>query len=135
LGTVSPDFVRSSLLQLQSAARSPYGTISELAINSALAMVEAAAPRDEIEAGLAIQMACCHAVAMSVLAKMDSGFGTERRIAAFGSTAARLMKVFAMQVEVLRRLRHGGHQFVRVEHVHVNDGGRAVIGNVKGLDR
>jgi hypothetical protein len=28
-------------------------------------------------------------------------------------------------------LRHDGHQFVRVEHVHVNDGGQAVVGNVK----
>ena len=36
-----------------------------------------------------------------------------------------------MQVEVLRRLRNGGQQFVHVEHVHVNDGGQAVIGNVK----
>jgi hypothetical protein len=131
LGTVSPDFVRASLLQLQGAARSPYGTVSELAINAALAMIEAAAPRDEIEGALAIQMACCHAAAMGVLSKMDSGFGTERRVAAFGSTAARLMKVFTMQVEVLRRLRHGGHQFVRVEHVHVNEGGRAIIGNIK----
>jgi hypothetical protein len=32
---------------------------------------------------------------------------------------------------VLRRLRHGGQQYVRVEHVYVNDGGQAVIGNVK----
>jgi hypothetical protein len=46
----------------------------------------------------------------------------------------RLMKAFAMQVEVLRRLRNGGQQFVRVEHVHVNDGGQAVIGNVKKSD-
>jgi phasin protein len=90
LGTLSPDFVRTSLLQLQSAARSPYGTVSEMAINAALAMIEAAAPRDEIEGALAVQMACTHTAAMSVLAKMDSGFGTERRIAAFGSTAARL---------------------------------------------
>ena len=29
-------------------------------------------------------------------------------------------------IEVLRRLRNGGQQFVRVEHVHVNDGGQAV---------
>ena len=36
-----------------------------------------------------------------------------------------------MQMEVLRRLRHGGHQHVRVEHVHINDGGQALIGNVK----
>jgi hypothetical protein len=94
-------------------------------------MIEAAAPRDELEGALAVQMACSHAAAMSVLAKLDSAFGTERRIAALGSTAARLMKVYTMQMEVLRRLRNGGQQFVRVEHVHVNDGGQAVIGNVK----
>jgi hypothetical protein len=45
------------------------------------------------------------------------------------------MKTFAMQVELLHRLRHGGQQFVRVEHVHVNDGGQALIGNVKKSDR
>ena len=28
----------------------------------------------------------------------------------------------------------GGQQFVRVAHVHVNDGGQAVIGNVKKPD-
>ena len=79
-------------------------------------------------------MACTHTAAMAVLAKLDAAFATERRIAAFGSAAARLMRAYAMQIEVLRRLRNGGHQFVRVEHVHVNDGGRAVIGNVRGTD-
>jgi hypothetical protein len=77
---------------------------------------------------------CTHTAAMSVLAKMDSGFGTERRNAAFGSTAARLTKAYEMQMEVLRRQRTGGHQFFRVEHVHINDGGRAAIGNVKKSD-
>ena len=79
-------------------------------------------------------MACTHTAAMAILAKLDTGFGTERRIAVFGSAAARLMKAYAMQMEVLRRLRNGGQQFVRVEHVHVNDGGQAVIANVKALD-
>jgi hypothetical protein len=134
LGTVSTDFVRASLLQLQGAARSPYGTISEMAINAALAMIEAAAPRDELEGALAVQMASTHMAAMLVLAKMDSGFATERRTVAFGSTAARLMRAYAMQMEVLRRLRTGGQQVVRVEHVHVSDGGQAVIGNVKKQD-
>jgi hypothetical protein len=134
LGTVSPDFVKTSLLQVQRAARSPYGTISETAINAALAMIEAAAPRDELEGALAVQMACTHAAAMAVLAKVDSGFVTERQIAAFGSTAARLLRTFAMQLEILRRLRNGGQQFVRVEHVHVNEGGQALIGNVKKSD-
>lgn len=39
-----------------------------------------------------------------------------------------------MQTEVLRRLRHGGQRHVRVEHVHISDGGQAVIGNVKNPD-
>jgi hypothetical protein len=134
-GTVSSDFVNASLLQIQAAARSPFGTISETAMNAALAMIEAAAPKDEIEGAVAVQMSCTHAAAMAILGKLDSGFGTERRIALFASAAARLMKTFAMQVEVLRRLRNGGQQFVRVEHVHVNDGGQAVIGNVKKADR
>ena len=103
-------------------------------MNAALAMIAAAAPKDEIEGALAVQMACTHAAAMAVLAKLDAAFGTERRVAAFGSAAARLMKTFAMQVEVFRRLRHGGQQYVRVEHVHVNDGGQAVIGNVQKPD-
>ncbi len=71
---------------------------------------------------------------MAILGELGAGFGTERRIAALVSAAARLMRAFAMQVEVLRRLRHGGQQFVRVEHVHVNEGGQAVIGNVKNPD-
>jgi hypothetical protein len=131
LGTTSSDFVNASLVQIQAAARSPWGTVSEQAINAALAMIEAATPRDEIEAALAVQMACTHTTAMAVLAKLDAAFVTERRVAAFGSAAARLLRAYAMQVEVLRRLRHGGHQFVRVEHVHINEGGQAVIGNVK----
>ena len=131
LGTTSSDFVNASLFQIQAACRSPFGGISELSMNAALAMIEAAAPKDEIEGALAVQLACTHTAAMAVLAKLDIAFATERRIAAFGSTAARLMRAYAMQVEVRRRLRHGGHQVVRVEHVHVNDGGQAVIGNVK----
>jgi hypothetical protein len=131
LGTASSDFVNASLFQIQSASRSPWGGISELSVNAALAMVEAAAPKDEIEAALAVQMACTHTAAMAVLAKLDVAFATERRVAAFGSAAARLMRAFATQVEVLRRLRNGGQQVVRVEHVHVNDGGQTVIGNVK----
>jgi hypothetical protein len=61
--------------------------------------------------------------------------GTERRIALFASAASRLLRAYAMQMEVLRRLRNGGQQFCRVEHVHVNDGGQAIIGNVKKADR
>ena len=72
--------MNASLFQIQSASRSPWGGISELAMIAALAMIEAAAPKDEIEAALAVQMACTHTAAMAVLAKMDVAFGTEREL-------------------------------------------------------
>ncbi len=131
LGTGSSDFVDASLLQLQQAAQLPCGGISELAVNAALAMIEAAAPRNEVEGALAVQMACTHTAAISVLARFGGGGGTGRRVVSLASAAARLLRAFSVQVETLRRLRHGGDQYVRVEHVHINDGGQAVIGNVK----
>jgi hypothetical protein len=131
LGTTSSDFVNASLWQLQAAAQLPCGGISEVAVNAALAMIEAAAPKDEIEGALAVQMACSHNAAMAVLARFAGGGGTERRVIALGTTAARLLKAFALQAEALRRRRAGGQQYVRVEHVHVNDRGQAIIGNVK----
>jgi hypothetical protein len=132
LGTSSSAFVDASLFQLQGAARLPGGGISELAVNSALALIEATAPRDEIEGALALQMACTHMAAMAILARFEGGFCTERRTALLGTAAARLLRTYVAQLEALRRLRQGGSQFVRVEHVHVNEGGQAVIGNVGG---
>jgi hypothetical protein len=134
LGTTSSSFVEASLIQLQAAARLPCSGISEMAVNAALAMIEAVGPKDEIEGALAVQMACTHSAAMAVLARLGGGHGTERRAAALGSAAARLLRAYSTQVELLRRLRNGGSQYVRVEHVHINDGAQAVIGNLKVSD-
>jgi len=60
--------------------------------------------------------------------------GSDRRVEALGSAAGRLLKAFAIQVELLRRLRHGTGQYVRVEHVHIHEGGQAVIGNVRARE-
>jgi hypothetical protein len=134
LGTASSDFVNASLLELQVAAQLPFGGISEVGMNAALALIEGVAPKNEVEGAIAVQMACTHAAALSVLARFRGGGGTEHRVAALASAAARLLRAYSVQVETLRRLRHGGDQHVRVEHVHVNEGGQAVIGNVRTRD-
>jgi hypothetical protein len=131
LGTASSDFVSASLVQLVSAARLPMGGISEVAVNAALALIESAKPREEMESALVIQMACTHTATMAVLGRLGGGHGGDRHVAMMATAAARLVRAYATQVEALRRLRNGGSQFVRVEHVHVNEGGQAVIGNVR----
>jgi hypothetical protein len=82
-----------------------------------------------------IQMACTHAAAMAVLATLAGAHGFASNVAMKASAAGRLLRAYAAQVEALRRrLRNGGSQYVRVEHVHVNEGGQAVIGAV-AVDR
>ena len=130
LGTASSDFVYASLMQLFAAAKLPGGGMSEKAVNASLAFIENAKPRNEVESALVIQMACTHTTAMRVLATFDEGQGCERN-ALRASAASRLLRAYTAQVETLHRLRHGGSQFVRVEHVQVNEGGQALIGNVK----
>jgi hypothetical protein len=127
LGTTSGDFVEASLHQLQAAARLPGSGVSELAVNAGLALIESAAPRNEIEGALSVQMAGTHMASMTMLGRF-ANHCTASSASPVASAAARLMRSFAVQVETLRRLRHGGNQVVRVEHVHVHDGGQAVIG-------
>jgi hypothetical protein len=101
----------------------------QIGINAALAMIEGFAPQNEVEAVLAIQMSCTHIAAMSVLARLGPGGGPEDRAVRLGSAATRLLRTSTNQFEAYRRLRHGGDQYVRVEHVHINEGAQAVIGN------
>ncbi len=130
LGTTSSDFVNATLVQIQNASRMPSGGISETSVNAVLAFVEAAEPKNEIEAALAIQMACTHAVTMAVLSRAGGAYGGDRHVAMMASAGARLLRAFAAQVETMRRLRQGGTQIIRVERIEVADTAQAVIGNI-----
>jgi hypothetical protein len=129
-GSVSDDFIETSLRHLQSAARMPGAGPSELGINAAIAMVTAAAPVNEIEAALAIQMACTHMAAMAMMSRIGGAHGGSQRLPGLASATSRLLRAFSSQVDTLRRLRTGGDQNIRVEHVHVHKGGQAIVGAV-----
>jgi hypothetical protein len=47
------DFAKATLVQIQNASRLPIGGISEMSTNAALAFIEGAKPKNEIEAALA----------------------------------------------------------------------------------
>ena len=128
IGTASSDFVSQTLYQLQSAARLPCDGISEIA---ALSMIESAKPKDEVEAALIIQMACTHTAAMAVLSRIGGAHGGGRHVAMMAAATSKILRAFAIQVEALRRLRAGGSQYMRIEHVHLEPGAQAIIGNVE----
>jgi hypothetical protein len=130
LGTTSSDFVNATLVQTQNASRMPSGGISETSVNAVLAFIEAAEPKNEIEAALVVQMACTHAVAMAVLSRAGGAYGGDRHVVLMVSAVARLLKAFAAQVETMRRLRYGGTHVIRVERIEISGTAQAIIGNI-----
>lgn len=97
----------------------------ELDLNSALAFLDGAKPKNEVEATLAVQMVATNDAAMRALAMVGKSEFIQHT-QTFGNLAIKLLRTFAMQVEALAKLQRGGEQVVR--HVHVdNRGGQAVI--------
>jgi len=76
-------------------------------------------------------MVCVRRLALEYLKRSSQGGASENGRIAF-HRAERLLKLFASQVDTLKRYRHGGEQRVTVEHVTVNSGGQAIVGSVKG---
>lgn len=48
------------------------------------------------------------------------------------NTVAKLSNVFIQQATLMQKLQGKGQQKVTVEHVHVHNGGQAIVGNVMG---
>ena len=88
------------------------------------------APRDAVERMLAVQMAATH-VATIRSARWMAIADNLHQIEAHYTGFNKLARTFAAQVEALRKHRTGGQQKVIVEHVTVNAGGQAVVGNVQ----
>jgi hypothetical protein len=90
------------------------------------------APRDELEGMVVAQLLACHTASMECYRRAmipDQTFeGREQNL----NQANKLSRTFATLLEALNRHRGKGHQKVTVEHVHVHEGGQAIVGNVEG---
>ncbi len=121
-------FCGEILLQLAGASVQD-GEVSERDLNFKISVVKGIQPRDQLETMLAAQMAAIHSLTMDMAGrlKVSTSFVdidcTER-------TLNKLARTFAMQLETLKRYRSTGEQKVTVEHVTVNQGGQAIVGNV-----
>ncbi len=78
---------------------------------------------------LAIQMVATYETALEMLTRAKQAEYMPQ-LQECGSLAVKLMRTYATQVEALGRLRRGGEQRVVVQHVTVNDGGQAIVGDV-----
>lgn len=98
-------------------------------LNFAISIVRAIEPRDHLEALLAVQMAAIHIASINFTRKMNHT-ETIPQLDIQERTVNKLMRTFTTQMEALRKHRNGGNQRVTVKHVHVHEGGQAIVGNV-----
>ena len=102
--------------------------------NESLAIIADIAPRDAIEAMLAVQMLGVHRAAMTCLRRAMLADQPFEIADALRKQSGRLLRTYAHQIEALARHRGKGQQKVVVEHVHVYPGGTANVG-VVGKDQ
>jgi len=94
-----------------------------------LSVVKGINPKDQVEAMLASQMAAVQMATMTFarrLAHVENIPQQDSAEHAFN----KLARTFVAQMEALTRYRGKGQQKMTVEHVHVHQGGQAIVGNV-----
>ena len=121
--TTSEAFTTESLLQLAEMSIRD-GEVNNDKINAKLALLGAISPQNELEAALALEMIATHDLSLLMInrAKTASHIDAMRE---YGNLATKLSRTFAAQMKTLSDWRRGGEQVVR--HVHVYEGGRAVV--------
>jgi hypothetical protein len=129
-GTISPDFYSRTFRELLEAGCGTQSRpLTDTDVNGALAAMHGIAPRDEMEGMLAAQMVAVHTAAMHCLRQLK-GSETIQQQDSNGNIAVKLLRTYTMQMEALQRYRGKGEQRMKVEHVHVYQGGQAIVGEV-----
>ena len=101
-------------------------------ISGMVGAMEGISPRDEIEGMLTVQMVGIHNASVECMKRaMIPSQSFEGRQANLNQ-ATKLTRTFTTQMEALNRHRGKGQQKMTVEHVHVHEGGQAIVGTVQG---
>jgi hypothetical protein len=129
LGVKDKDCAVMLMSQLP-AASYKFTPENEVLINGVMAAVSEINPRDPVESMLAAQMVSCHTQIMRLLEKVSSKDLTAELVDKYLRLADRLTRTYARQMEVLSTYRRKGKQKMIVEHITVNNGGQAIVGNI-----
>jgi len=128
IGTTDADFYGGLIGQLINVG-SPNREPDEAGANFMLSIVKGIEPRDQIESMLAAQMGAVHLATMTFarrLAHVENIPQQDSAERAFN----KLARTFAAQVSALKDYRSKGEQKMTVQHVHVAEGGQAIVGNI-----
>ena len=128
IGTESQDFFNGISNQIGGVANDGK-RVDEDTINFMWDAIKGLKPRDEAEAMLATQMAAVHLATMTFARRLNHVENIPQQDSA-ERAFNKLARTFTTQMTALKNYRTGGQQKMTVEHVHVHDGGQAIVGSV-----
>lgn len=114
-----------------SVAMSDFGNGSSEHVPAALRGI---GPKDVVEGMIATLMVPLHSLTMDCIVAAAVPGQTDRGVEVCVTCAAKLARAFASLTEALGRYRSRGQQKMTVEHVHVYEGGQAIVGQVNQKD-
>ncbi len=101
------------------------------ALNQAMPLLLAIRPENEVETMLAAQMIGIHTMSMSMMRRAMLSDQTVEGVSNNVNRVTKLSRTFIGLLEALNKHRGKGKQKITVEHVTVNEGGQAIVGNVE----
>lgn len=87
-------------------------------------------PRDSLEGMLGVQMVAVHTLALELMRRAAFSGQTDLGVEVHVNRATKLLRMFTTLTEALSRYRGKVEQKMTVEHVHVYQGGQAIVGQV-----
>lgn len=124
------EILRSTLATAISGNSNLEGADGEAAMNVALRLLVELQPQNALERMLCAQFIACDKAASQCLNIGGNTGNDPNARRKYMSLACQFQGLLVRQVEALAKLRNGGNQVVRVEHVTVEAGGQAIVGNV-----
>ncbi|MBH5367621.1 hypothetical protein [Bradyrhizobium glycinis] len=128
LGAADRDAMHGMLRQLVKASASGHQP-DEANLAFMISTIRSIAPKDSVEAMLASQMVSVHMAAMRCACRLACTDDLAQQESATRALT-RLARTFAAQVEALNRHRNSDDKAITVQNLSVQDGGRAIVGNV-----
>jgi hypothetical protein len=130
-GTLRYDLSLQLIKQAALAGGAENSGLAEEMFNCVSSAMLELSPRDGFEGMLVSQMTAVHNQAMECLRRVTEVNQPIDILTRYQNQAVKLMKTFTAQLEALNKHRRKGKQQVVVEHVNVNQGGQAIVGNIE----
>jgi hypothetical protein len=129
-GSDDDGFIKGLFNQVLQLSNNGAGAPDENQLHFIAGALSGIKPKDELEGMLAVQIIANHILAMKFAGHLYTAKSMEVK-ESLERMFTKLSRTTPAQMEALHRKRYGGKQKVTVEHVHVHEGGQAIVGNVE----